>query len=209
MLSLEVLILFSITTFFVVLAPGPAALAVAAEAASNGFQRSLFVILGVAFANVVFFILSAVGIGAAIVASESLFLIIKWVGVVYLLYLGLGALFSSTSALTIQPKNKAKGRLSRVFLRGFFIELSNPKALLYFTALLPQFINTAYPIAPQIIILMVITMLFDFICYSLYGYMGWKSVNIGMSRQVVKIVNKSAGMMLVVVAVLVAGVGQA
>lgn len=206
MLSIEVLILFSVTTFFIVLAPGPAALAVAVEAASNGFQRSLLVTVGIAFANVVLFILSAVGIGAAIVASESLFLTIKWIGVVYLLYLGLGALFSSTSAMTIQRKNKETGHLSRLFFRGFIIEFTNPKALLYFTALLPQFINASAQIVPQISIFILITILFDFVSYSLYGYLGWKSINIGMSEQAVKIINKSAGMTLIVVAILVVSV---
>ena len=206
MLSIEVLILFSVTTFFIVIAPGPAALAVAVEAASNGFQRSLLVTVGIAFANVVLFILSAVGIGAAIVASESLFLFIKWIGVVYLLYLGLGSLFSSSSAMTIKPKNKATGHLSRLFFRGFIIEFTNPKALLYFTALLPQFINANSPIVPQIIIFITITLAFDFISYSLYGYIGWKSVSKGISEQAVKIINKSAGMILIIVAVLVVSV---
>ncbi|MFK8029874.1 MAG: LysE family translocator [Gammaproteobacteria bacterium] len=209
MLSIEVLILFSVTTFFVVLAPGPAALAVAVEAASNGFQRSLLVTFGIAFANAVLFILSAVGIGAAIVASESLFLIIKWVGIIYLLYLGFGALFSATRAMTIQPKNKSTGNLSRLFFRGFTIEVTNPKALLYFTALLPQFINSDFPIVPQIIIFIVITIVFDFVCYSLYGYLGWKTVKVGMSERFVKIINKSAGVTLIIVAILVASVTAA
>ncbi len=203
MLSIDVLFLFSVTTFFVVLAPGPAALAVAVEAASNGFKRSLLVTLGVAIANVVLFILSAAGVSAAIVASQLLFLIVKWIGIVYLLYLGFGALFSATSALTIQPGNRVTGNLSRVFFRGFMIELSNPKALLYFTALLPQFVDANSPIVPQIVIFITITMIFDFVCYSLYGYVGWRSINAGISERVVKIVNKSAGMTLIVVAILV------
>jgi len=202
MLSLEVLLLFSVTTFFVVLAPGPAALAVAAEAASNGFRRSIFVILGVAIANVVFFTLSALGIGTIIAASESLFLLVKWIGVAYLFYLGMGALLGSSSALTIQPSLQKPVHAYKVFLRGFIIELSNPKALFYFIALLPQFINTDYPITPQILILIAITMAFDFICYSLYGYLGWKSQQIGMSPRVVRVVNKSAGVLLLSVATL-------
>jgi len=202
MLSLEVLLLFSVTTFFVVLAPGPAALAVAAEAASNGFRRSIFVILGVALANVTFFTLSALGIGTIIAASESLFLWIKWIGVAYLFYLGISALIGSSSGLTIQPGAQKPAETFRVFLRGFSVELFNPKALLYFIALLPQFINTDYPITPQILILIAITMLFDFICYSFYGYLGWKSQQIGMSPRVVRVVNKSAGVLLLSVATL-------
>jgi len=69
MVPFETLILFIVTTFVVVLSPGPAAIAVTAESASNGFKRSLLVILGIALANVAFFILSATGIAALLIGS--------------------------------------------------------------------------------------------------------------------------------------------
>ena len=103
MIPIETLILFLVTTFVVVLSPGPAAIAVTAESVSNGYKRSLLVISGVAMANVVFFILSATGIATLIIASHILFSIIKWVGAGYLLYLGFGAIFSDSSLLNIDP----------------------------------------------------------------------------------------------------------
>jgi threonine/homoserine/homoserine lactone efflux protein len=88
MIPLDTLILFFVTTLVVVLSPGPAAIAVTAEAASSGYRRSVWVILGIAIANVVFFILSATGIAALILASYTLFSVIKWVGVVYIIFFG-------------------------------------------------------------------------------------------------------------------------
>ncbi len=193
----ETLLLFFLTTFVVVLSPGPAAIAVTAEAASNGFKRSLFVILGIAAANIVYFVLSATGIAALIIASSTLFSIIKWIGVGYLLYLGLSALFSRSGPLSIKPEEKQTGRYHRVFLRGFIIEFSNPKALLYFSALLPQFINIEQAIIPQLLILCLITFLLDLVCYSLYAYLGWKSMSVGLKPLAIKLINKSAGAMLI------------
>ena len=90
----------------------------------------------------------------------------------YLFCLGIAALVGSSSALTIQPGAQKPAETFRVFLRGFTEELFNPKALLYF------------------------------ICYSFYGYLGWKSQQIGMSPRVVRMVNKSAGVLLISVATL-------
>lgn len=197
MIALDTLLLFIATTFMVVLSPGPAAIAITAEAASNGFKRSQWVILGVAVANLVYFILSATGIAALIIASNTLFLIIKWVGVAYLLYLGFSALFSEAGPLSIQPEKKAQGKVYRVFMRGFVLEISNPKALLYFSALLPQFIDINQAILPQIAIFALITFCLDFACYSLYAYLGWKSQSLGIKPWINKLINRSAGAMLV------------
>jgi homoserine/homoserine lactone efflux protein len=197
-ISFETLMLFTATTFVVVLSPGPAAIAVTAESASNGFRRSVYVILGIALANVVFFILSATGIAALIIASHVLFSTIKWVGVVYLFYLGLSAIFSHAGALSINPSNQKQGSRHKVFLKGFVLELSNPKALLYFSALLPQFIDISNPIFPQLALLCLITLFLDLFCYSLYGYLGFKSISAGIKPVFIKFINRIAGIMLIV-----------
>lgn len=197
MMPIDTLALFFVTTLVVVLSPGPAAIAVTTEAASYGFKRSILVIIGVASANVVFFAMSATGIVALIIASSLLFSIIKWLGVAYLLYLGASALFSNAGSLAINLDKKKKKRLYNVFLQGFIIEISNPKALLYFSALLPQFVNVELPIGPQILILCAITAFLDMFCYGLYAYLGWRSRGLGLSARVTKVINKSAGCMLI------------
>ena len=197
MIPLETLILFLATTFVVVLSPGPAAIAVTAEAASNGFKRSILVILGIAVANVVYFILSATGIAALIVASNILFSIIKWIGVAYLLYLGLGAIFSDVGPLNIAPLKRESGNIHKVFLRGLVLEISNPKALLYFSALLPQFVDISRPILPQLAVLCFITIFIDLFSYSLYAYLGYKSISVGIKPFIIKLINRTAGSMLI------------
>ena len=197
MISLETLIIFFMTTLVVVLSPGPAALAVTAEAASNGFKKSTLVILGIASANVVFFILSATGIITLIIASQTLFNLIKWIGVAYLLYLGFTAVFSQSGPLSIQTSKNKPSKTYKIFMRGFVLEISNPKALLYFSALLPQFVDINAPVVPQLIILCLITMILDLVCYSLYGYLGFKSRGKFIKPIIIKLINRSAGAMLI------------
>ncbi len=197
MISLETLIIFFMTTLVVVLSPGPAALAVTAEAASNGFKKSTLVILGIASANVVFFILSATGIITLIITSQTLFNLIKWIGVAYLLYLGFTAIFSQSGPLSIQTFKNKPSKTYKIFMRGFVLEISNPKALLYFSALLPQFVDINAPVVPQLIILCLITMILDLVCYSLYGYLGFKSRGKFIKPIIIKLINRSAGAMLI------------
>jgi len=197
MIPFETLALFLATTFVVVLSPGPAAIAVTGEAASNGFKRSFFVILGIALANVGFFALSATGVAALVIGSSVLFTVIKWIGVAYLLYLGFGAIFSSTGPLTISPMKKDAGSSSNAFLKGFVLEASNPKALLYFSALLPQFVDISHPVLPQLAIMCFMTFFLDLLCYSLYAYLGFRSSTVAISPFILKCINRSAGGLLI------------
>ncbi len=197
MIPLDTFLLFFVTTLVVVLSPGPAVIMVTTESASNGLKRSFFVILGIAIANALYFVLSAMGIVTLILASDTLFAVIKWAGVAYLLYLGVTALFSKAGALKIETDKKVEKKYHLAFIKGFVLEVSNPKALLYFSALLPQFIDISRSIAPQAFILGGATFLLDLACYGFYAYLGWKSSSVGLKPIVVKIINRTAGSMLI------------
>ena len=197
MIPVDTLVLFLTTTFVVVLSPGPAAIAVSSEAASAGGKCSLWVIFGIALANVVFFVLSGTGIAALILASHTLFLVIKWVGVLYLLYLGLSAIFSTSGGMRIEASQASKRSNTSRFLRGFVLELSNPKALLYFSALLPQFIDPSQGVFTQLAVLCVITFVIDFTCYSFYALLGVKSTGLGFRPNVINWINRAAGSLLI------------
>ena len=179
------------TTFVVVFSPGPAALTVTSLAAANGVRRSLFGIAGIASANAIYFILSATGIASLIIASHTLFTAIKWMGVLYLVYLGLTALTSRSGVLRVS--RGAPETINSIFTKGFIVEFANPKALLYFAAILPQFLNTAAPIAPQIAIMGITTLVLDFVVYSAYAVIGRGLALSGVRPWMTKVLNKSAG----------------
>ena len=187
----DTFLLFAITTLVVVLTPGPAAIAVTAQGATNGAWRSLAGIAGVASANAVYFALSALGIAALVIASDWLFAALKWLGVAYLLYLGIGAITGSARGLTIQPGDAAPP--ARLFAKGFMVEFANPKALLYFAAILPQFLDPASPIVPQIAIMGGVTVVIDFTVYSLYAALGQYIAAQGLKPAVVSTLNRFAG----------------
>ncbi len=195
--AIELLILFTVTTFLVVLTPGPAAIAVATESAKNGSARGSLVILGVACANAAYFTLSATGISALILASSTLFSAIKWLGVAYLIWLGLQVIFSSASGFAIGSGDRERKSATQVFMRGFIVEMANPKALLYFAALLPQFIDPTQPVLQQFLLYGALTFLIDFIVYTGYSLLASVSTRSGLKPIVTKWINRVAGGILI------------
>ncbi|HWC77578.1 MAG TPA: LysE family transporter [Blastocatellia bacterium] len=87
-MSLRVLLVFTVTEFFLCLAPGPGVFLVVSQAMRNGFSASIRGTLGILTANAAFFALSAVGLGALLLASATLFEVIRWAGAAYLIVVG-------------------------------------------------------------------------------------------------------------------------
>lgn len=195
-MELQTYLIFLATTFVVVLSPGAAAIAIASQGAGNGFRRALFGVTGIATANAIYFVLSATGIAALLIASSLIFSVIKWVGVAYLIYLGCMAIFSKSGGIVVSSKVTNKSRLS-LFSQGLIIEFANPKALLYFAAILPQFLNTQLPIIPQILLMGVTTLFIDLFSYSLYALLGERLSRGGIKRRLVNLINKVAGAALI------------
>lgn len=190
-MEIEMFALFFVTTVFVVMAPGAAAVAAASQGASNGAAKATVGAAGIASANVVYFVLSATGIAALIVASHTIFSLIKWAGVAYLVYLGLSALLSKSGGLLV--KSATPKPVKTLFIQGFIIEFANPKALLYFAAILPQFVDVTQPVLGQLLIMGGVTIFIDMAIYSAYGLLGERLTRGAMRGWIVTTVNKSAG----------------
>lgn len=188
----DIYLVFLLATAVVVFTPGAAALAMASQGAANGGRRALAGVLGVAMANVVYFALSATGIAALIVASNLLFSVIKWVGVAYLVWLGLTALLSDAGPISAAPARE-RSSLTRLFALGFVIEIANPKALLYFAAILPQFLDAEAPVLPQILIMGATCLAIDLTVYSAYAFLGGRIAQGGLRGWAVRALNKTAG----------------
>ncbi|UZD91397.1 LysE family translocator [Cognatishimia activa] len=204
-MTIETYLVFLITTAVVCFTPGAAAITVASQGAANGGRKAFAGVVGIASANVIYFILSGTGIASLIVASNLLFQIIKWVGVAYLLWLGVTAIFSANGPIKVSPSRTSKST-KKLYVQGFVIEFANPKALMYFAAILPQFLNPEMPILPQILIMGVTTLAIDLMSYTAYGFLGDRIAAGGLRKWVVGLINKSAGAALIFAGIRMASV---
>ena len=203
-MHLKIWLIFIATTGLVCLTPGVAALLVIAQGISNGVRRSYWAIAGIALANSIYFALSATGLAALIVTSHNVFNAVKWAGVAYLVYLGVRALFNRSSALTIQPAGIAAVSGPRALSQGLMVELANPKALLFFVALLPQFVDVHQPISLQMLIFGLTTVVLDLCSYSFYAWLGAKSQGLAANRKWASAASRASGVVLIAAGALTA-----
>jgi len=164
-MSLELWLAFCATETVLCFTPGPAVLFVASVAMARGIRAGLAGALGILAGNLFYFALSATGIAAVILASGRLFTALKWAGAAYLAWIGVRMLVSrspATPAVAPQP-------VPRSFARGFVVQAANPKALVFFVALLPQFIDPHAPVGFQLVILGASSLGIELCVLSLYA----------------------------------------
>ncbi|MGH9869921.1 MAG: LysE family translocator [Candidatus Polarisedimenticolia bacterium] len=154
-MSWESWALFCVTEAVLCVTPGPAVLMVVSTALSRGSRNGLQASLGILAANTGYFVLSATSLGTMLLASWELFSLVKWAGAAYLLWLAAGMIAGSLRHRPEMPPEPAvrPSRQSASFVQGFLTQAANPKALLFFSAILPQFVDPTGPIARQIVIL--------------------------------------------------------
>ena len=197
-------LLFVMTEAVLSLTPGPAVLYVLSQGLRQGAGKSVWASGGILSANAVYFALSATSLGAIIVASYKIFFLIKWAGAAYLIYLGLRSFLSKSSLLALPEASLRPATGSRILRDGFFLQGANPKALLFFTAILPQFIDPRQPVALQILILGASSILVEFIILFVYGQLAGRALEAARNPRYEAWTNRLAGSFLIA-----AGVGLA
>lgn len=130
--------LFAVASLALVLVPGPNHLYIAARGIAQGRAAGIASAFGVETGTLVHIAAAAAGLSYVIARSATLFNVIKWAGVAYLVYLGVRALIGGqeTAAWKVTPQP-----LRAVFLEGVVVNLLNPKVILFFLAFLPQFVR--------------------------------------------------------------------
>ena len=166
-MSFDTWIAFAVLETLLCLAPGPAVMFVMGQGLAQGRRPALFAGLGILSANTMYFVVSATGVGALLLASYEVFFAIKWLGVAYLVWLGVRALLARPEALSIRSSTPEAGWL--VLRRGFLVQAANPKTILFFGALLPQFVDATGDIAMQLLVLGITSMAVEFVILAVYG----------------------------------------
>lgn len=152
-MSVDTWLTFVVLELFLCLTPGPAVLFVTSTTAARGLRAGCIATTGILAGNLMYFVISGTGVAALLLASPTLFDVLRWGGSAYLLLLGAMMVFSAATPAPDTANAPASGDIS--ILHGFMIQTLNPKAIAFFAALLPQFVDPAAAILPQMIILTV------------------------------------------------------
>ena len=162
------LILFFIAAFALLITPGPAVLYIVARSIDQGRIAGIVSVLGVAVGTLFHVAAAALGISALLMSSALAFMVVKYLGAVYLVYLGVRTLLAKQKVE--QPALPQPQELPRIFWQGTIVNLLNPKTALFFFAFLPQFADPSRgPVAPQILLLGVLLVAMGVVSDGLYA----------------------------------------
>ena len=185
------------------LSPGPAVMLVIACGLTWGARKSLYATLGILGANALYFAISATALGAVLVTSRTFFITVKWLGAAYLVYIGVSALFGRPSPITVGREERTGGAPRALFLSGLTLQLANPKTLVFFASILPQFVDPKLVIGPQMVWLAVGSIVPEFFILAGYGYLASRAARLTGDPRFARYTEKTAGVLVLGAAALV------
>ncbi|OLQ94102.1 flagellar biosynthesis protein FlgM [Vibrio ponticus] len=193
-MSLETWALYFIAILILTASPGPSSLLCMTKGVTQGFKVGVLTALGSLSAITIILTLSFTGLGLIIASSELVFNVIKYVGAAYLIYLGIRALMSKEEEYQLQ-QGQTREVVSPLkhYVSGFIVGSSNPKAILFFTALFPQFINPELSLVSQYLIFTATFIVMEFSWLAIYAFLGAKSSNWLFAKGRAKIFNRVTG----------------
>jgi len=174
-MTLDAWFVYVAAVLIFMMAPGPSHLLMIATGLKHGLRRSLATAAGDLTANAIQMTLAGLGLATALAASRHGFAVMKWAGVGYLAWMGARQLLTSFRAASVQGAAPAVvPSVRRLWLTGFLTSAANPKAVVFFAALFPQFIDPTRPLALQLLLLGGTYLVIDGLFLSIYGASaGW------------------------------------
>jgi homoserine/homoserine lactone efflux protein len=192
-MSLHFILLYAFTVFVASIIPGPSMLLALTHGMQFGARRTIASALGNVSVTLIQASVSIAGLGTILLASETVFLVIKYAGAAYLVYIGITFLLSSDTFSIKKEHCTENGSLSRMFMQAVLVTAGNPKAIVFFTAIFPQFIDPDAGYMAQSVTLLGLCSLIAFICFMIYAICGQKIVSLFTHAHIHKTIKKIIG----------------
>lgn len=185
------------------ISPGAGAVVSMNYGIKYGLKKSYAAIFGLQAGLLIQTFIVVIGLGALIAKSVMLFNIIKWIGVIYLIYLGLSKIFEKVETLNEQEHLKSYNA-KKAFLSATLINLTNPKATVFLVAFIPQFLNPEYSLWVQFAIISITLCIIDIFVMTGYSSMASKLKFLIKDVKAMKIQNAITGSFLILAAIFMA-----
>ena len=207
-MSFEAWLAFFVACWVISLSPGAGAVASMSAGLQHGFARGYWNALGLQLALLAQIAIVAAGLGAVLATSELAFNLIKWFGVAYLVYLGWRQWLAKPGEIATDTAQRSAQPWALV-LRGFLVNASNPKAIIFILAVLPQFLNPKAPLLIQYVLMALTMVAVDLVVMA--GYTGLAARVLRSLREPhhQRILNRTFGGLFVAAAALLATVRRA
>lgn len=190
-MSLTHWLAFFVASNILLAVPGPTVLVVVSYALGHGRRPAAAVVAGVSLGDFTAMTGSMLGLGMILATSAMIFTGLRWIGGLYLIYLGFKLWRTPVAAPDTAPVPALS--LKRIFAHAYAVTALNPKSIVFFIAFMPQFIDTARPFWPQVAILEATFVTMAAINAALYGWLAAKARDKLTSPKMQRVVNRSGG----------------
>lgn len=198
----NLLLAWTVTELVACLTPGPAVLSVMSIGLTGSLRGMIGAIAGINVSNLIWYMMVGAGLVALVHAAPGLFVVLRWAGTAYLFWLGIQT-WRSHVTLATSGQGPRIG-IRRGFAGAVAVQLSNPKALVFFTVFLPPFIDLNRAVAPQIATLAAIGVTMEVAALGMYGFIAWRIGRIALSPRAERIFARVSGAILIAIAVAMA-----
>ena len=206
-MSYQVWLVYMLACWVISISPGAGAIASMSSGLNYGFRRGYWNALGLQLALLVQIGIVAAGVGVLFATTPWAFLVVKWFGVLYLLYLAYLQWKAPTQSIKIQQEQPDKS-IVKLVLHGFLVNMSNPKAIVFLLAVLPQFLDLSQPQWIQYLIMAVTMITIDLIVMAGYTGLAAKVLRLLKSPKQQKVMNRTFAVLFACAASLLSLVHQ-
>lgn len=196
-MSLDHWLAFAAASAVLLVIPGPTILLVISYALGHGRRSAGATVAGVALGDFTAMTASMLGLGALLATSAAVFTVLKWIGAVYLIYLGIKLWRAPVSAPQDGEASEPIGQPLRIFLHAYVVTALNPKSIIFFVAFLPQFLDTTRPIAVQMVIFEATFLILATLNASTYALMAAMARSTIRKPRIQSLVNRTGGTLMI------------
>jgi len=196
------LLMFMAAGWLLNLTPGPDVLYIVSSALKSGVRGGMVAALGIVSSSFVHVLAAALGVGALLATSATAFTVLKWVGAVYLVWMGVKLLRAKAGSSVVPVPGAVEGQpesLGRIFRQGFLTNVLNPKVALFFLAFVPQFL--APGTENKVTAFLLLGLLFNLNSLPInFGYAwlaGWAAGRVGAVQRALRVMDRAAGVMFI------------
>ncbi|MBP2229907.1 threonine/homoserine/homoserine lactone efflux protein [Azospirillum agricola] len=195
-MSFELWLAFAAASTVMLLIPGPTVLIVVSYALGHGRRSAMATVAGVALGDFTAMTASMLGLGVLLSTSAALFTALKWVGAAYLVYLGV-KLWRAPVTVGADADEQPDVSPLRMMLHTYAVTALNPKSIVFFVAFLPQFLDTARPLAGQMVAMEATFLVLATLNATLYALLASAARRAVRTPSVQRAVNRTGGSLLV------------
>ena len=207
-MTLELYLAYLVATTIVLVVPGPTIMLVIGYALAEGRRSAFAIVAGVGLGDLLAATVSLAGLGALLATSASLFTVLKWLGAGYLVWLGI-RLWRREPHLAATDDDRVRRSDWQKGLHAFVVTALNPKGIAFFIAFLPQFVNPAAPLAPQLVLLGATFVVLGVVNAALYAALAGTIGTRIRRPATLRLINRTGGSVLIGAGLLTAAMRRA